>query len=330
MQNLGVGIDIGGTNTVYGFVTEAGVCIFHASFYTPNYPIFENFVRELSNHIQLNFKSFSSQYKMIGIGVGAPNANFKTGCIEHAVNLAWDKQLPLTQLLKDYFPLPVIITNDANAAALGEMYYGGANKMQNFMVITLGTGLGCGLVMDGKVYNGHHGHAGEVGHVIIRDQGRSCSCGRKGCLETYVSASGIKRTVSKFLAKYDDKSVLRDIPFNKISAKKLAIAAYGGDKVAIESFEYTGKLLGKALANVAAINNPEAIFLSGGLAKAGDLILKPTFYHMEENLLSVLRGKIKLEISSLEDNAGVMGAAALVFSHLDESYTSSSIRTSSV
>jgi len=313
MKKLAVGIDIGGTNTVYGFVDEEGNCLFDASFYTPNYPIFENFVRELSLHIQSNLKLFTDQYELIGIGVGAPNANYFTGCIEHAVNLCWDKQLPLSQLLGEYFNLPVILTNDANAAALGEMHYGGARGMKNFMVVTLGTGLGCGLVMDGKIYYGHHGHAGELGHIIIREQGRRCGCGRNGCLETYVSATGIKRTVSKFLAKYHEKSVLHEIPFNKISAKKLVIAAYGGDQVAIESFEYTGKLLGKTLANVAAMNNPEAIFLSGGLAKAGDLILKPTLYHMEENMLSVLRGKIKLQLSSLDINAGVMGAASLAF-----------------
>ncbi|MGZ2369184.1 ROK family protein [Ancylomarina sp. YFZ004] len=315
MQKLAVGIDIGGTNTVYGFVTEAGVCLFHSSFYTPNYPIFENFVRELSLHIKTNFNAFADQYELVGVGVGAPNANHLTGCIEHAVNLIWDKHLPLAKLLGENLQLSVILSNDANAAALGEMYYGRAKGMSNFMLVTLGTGLGCGLVMDGKIYRGHEGYAGEMGHIIIRDQGRSCSCGRKGCLETYVSATGIKRTVSKFLAKYDDKSVLRDIPFNKISAKKLAIAAYGGDKVAIESFEYTGRLLGRALANIAALNNPEAIFLSGGLAKAGDLILKPTLYHMEENLLSVLKGKIKVELSSIDTNAGVMGSAALVFAN---------------
>ena len=315
MKKLAVGIDIGGTNTDYGFVTEAGVCLLHSSFYTPNYPIFENFVRELTVNIQTNIKSLSDQYELIGVGVGAPNANYLTGCIEHAVNLSWNKHLPLVKLLSENLQLPVILTNDANAAALGEMTYGSAKGMTHFMLVTLGTGLGCGLVMDGKIYNGNEGYAGEMGHIIIRDQGRSCSCGRKGCLETYVSATGIKRTVSKFLAKYDDKSVLRDIPFNKISAKKLAIAAYGGDKVAIESFEYTGRLLGTTLANVAAMNNPEAIFLSGGLAKAGDLILKPTLYHMEENLLSVLRGKIKLELSSIETNAGVVGAAALVFAN---------------
>lgn len=314
MQKVAVGIDIGGTNTVYGFVTETGVCLFQSSFYTPNYPIFENFIDELSRHIQTSFKALDGDYDLVGVGVGAPNANYLTGCIEHAVNLTWDKHLPLVKLLGERLKLPIVLTNDANAAAFGEMYYGGAKGIRDFMLITLGTGLGCGIVMDGKIYHGHDGYAGEMGHIIIRDQGRSCSCGRKGCLETYVSATGIKRTVSKFLAKYDEKSVLRDIPFNKISAKKLAMAAYGGDKVAIESFEYTGRLLGHTLANVAAINNPEAIFLSGGLAKAGDLILKPTQYHMEENLLSVLKGKIKLELSSIETNAGVLGAATLIFS----------------
>ena len=313
MQRVAVGIDIGGTNTVYGFVTEAGDCLFQSSFYTPNYPIFENFVRELSLHVQSSFRALDAEYELVGVGVGAPSANYLTGCIEDAVNLTWDKHLPLVKLLGEYLQLPVKLTNDANAAALGEMYYGGAKGMRNFMLVTLGTGLGCGIVMNGEIYNGNEGYAGEMGHVIIRDQGRSCSCGRKGCLETYVSATGIKRTVSKFLAKYDEKSVLHDIPFNKISAKKLATAAYGGDKLAIESFEYTGRLLGKTLANVAAMNNPEAIFLSGGLAKAGDLILKPTQYHMEDNLLSVLKGKIKLELSSIDTNAGVLGSAALVF-----------------
>ncbi|MRT93862.1 ROK family protein [Ancylomarina sp. 16SWW S1-10-2] len=313
MQKVAVGVDIGGTNTVYGFVTEAGVCLFQSSFSTSNYPIFENFVRELAMHIKSKYKTLDRKYKLVGVGVGAPNASYLTGFIEDAVNLVWGKHLPLVKLLGAHLQLPVELTNDANAAALGEMHYGGAKGMENFMVITLGTGLGCGLVLDGKIYNGNEGYAGEMGHIIVREQGRSCSCGRKGCLETYVSAKGIKRTVSKLLAKYDGPSVLRDIPFNKFSARKLAIAAYNGDKVAIESFEYTGRLLGKTLANVAAIFNPEAIFLSGGLAKAGDLILKPTQFHMESNLLSVLKGKIKLNLSSIKSNAGVLGSAALVF-----------------
>ena len=312
-RKVAVGVDIGGTNTVYGFVTEAGVCLFQSSFSTSNYPIFENFVRELAMHIKSKYKALENKYELVGVGVGAPNASYITGFIEHAVNLVWGKHLPLVKLLGAHFQLPVILTNDANAAALGEMHYGGAKGMKNFMVITLGTGLGCGLVMDGKIYNGSEGYAGEMGHLIVREQGRSCSCGRKGCLETYVSAKGIKRTVSKLLAKYDGPSVLRDIPFNKFSARNLAVAAYNGDKVAVESFEYTGRLLGKTIANVAAICNPEAVFLSGGLAKAGDLILKPTQYHMEANLLSVLKGKIKLNLSSIESNAGVLGSAALVF-----------------
>lgn len=185
--------------------------------------------------------------------------------------------------------------------------------MKNFMVLTLGTGLGSGIVVNGEVVYGHSGFAGEMGHMIVRPEGRHCGCGRMGCLETYVSATGIKRTVSKLFAKYSFLSELRDIPFNRMSARRLAVAAYAGDEIAIESFEFTGKILGIALANVVALNNPEAIFLAGGLAKAGDLILKPTKYHMEENLLSVFQGKTELLLSTVKGNSGLMGAAALVW-----------------
>ena len=215
--------------------------------------------------------------------------------------------------MKKRFSVPVKVTNDANAAALGERIFGGAANMSDYMVITLGTGLGSGIVVNGDLLYGYEGFAGEVGHVIVRPGGRECACGRKGCLETYVSATGLKRTVYKLLAKHLGDSVLRDIPFNELNAKMVTDAANKGDAVAIETFNYTGKMLGEALANVASVTAPQAIFLFGGLAKSGELLFDPVRKVMEENLLFLYKGKIQLLPSQLGDNAGIYGAAALIW-----------------
>ncbi|WP_321294958.1 ROK family protein [Marinifilum fragile] len=313
MKELVVGIDIGGTHTVFGLVDKHGNCLAQNRLYTKDFGSFSDFVSTLSRRIKSLEIPNQRNYKVIGIGVGAPNADYKNQTIENASNLSWEGILPLGNLLRHNFDLPIKVTNDANASAIAEMIYGGAVGMKNFMVLTLGTGLGSGIVVNNEIVYGHSGFAGELGHIIARPDGRQCGCGRYGCLETYVSATGIKRTVSKLLAKYSFKSELREIPFSRMSAKKLADAAYRGDEIAIESFEYTGKILGIALANVVAINNPEAIFLAGGLSKAGDLLLKPTQYYMEENLLSVYKGKTILKISSVKGNSGILGSAAMIW-----------------
>lgn len=313
MKELAIGIDIGGTHTVFGLVDKSGNCLAQNRMYTKDFDTFSDFVSTLSRRIKSLEIPNLTNFKLVGIGVGAPNADYKNQTIENASNLSWEGILPLGKLLRENFGLPVKVTNDANASAIAEMIYGGAIGMKNFMVLTLGTGLGSGIVVNNEIVYGHSGFAGELGHIIARPEGRQCGCGRYGCLETYVSATGIKRTVSKLLAKYSFKSELRGIPFNRMSAKKLADAAYRGDEIALESFEYTGKILGIALANVVAINNPEAIFLAGGLSKAGDLLLKPTQHHMEENLLSVYRGKTILKITAVNGNSGILGSAAMIW-----------------
>lgn len=313
MKELAVGIDIGGTHTVFGLVDKLGNCLAQNRMYTRDFDTFSDFISTLSAKIKALEIPNQANYKVIGIGVGAPNADYINQTIENASNLSWDGILPLGELLRENFGLPVKVTNDANASAMAEMIYGGAIGMKNFMVLTLGTGLGSGIVVNNEIVYGHSGFAGELGHIIARPDGRQCGCGRFGCLETYASATGIKRTVSKLLAKYSFKSELRGIPFDRMSAKKLADAAYHGDEIALESFEYTGKILGIALANVIAINNPEAIFLAGGLSKAGDLLLKPTQYHMEENLLSVYKGKTVLKVTSVNGNSGILGSAAMIW-----------------
>lgn len=311
-MKLAIGIDIGGTNTVFGLVDRKGNTHAQDKIYTRQYATFEQFVTELSGNINKLISRFNTD-DIIGLGCGAPNANYNDGTIADASNLPWKGTLYLGEFLEKDLQLPVQVTNDANAAALAEQYYGGARGMKNFMVLTLGTGLGSGIVVNEQLVYGHSGFAGELGHMIVRPDGRHCGCGRCGCLETYVSATGIKRTISKLFAKYSYPSDLRNIPFNRMSAKRLADAAYAGDQIAIESFEYTGKILGIALANVVAVNNPEAIFLAGGLSKAGDLLLKPTRYHMEENLLSVYKGKTDLQITKVNGNSGILGSAGLVW-----------------
>ena len=313
MQKLAVGIDIGGTNTVFGLVNEQGNCLVQDAIFTKQFENFDDFINVLSQKIKSLSQKIFFDFELIGIGVGAPNANHLDNSIEEAPNLPWKGKLLLGKLLSEKLNLPAFVTNDANAAAVAEMIFGGAVGMKHFMVLTLGTGLGSGIVINGELLYGHSGFAGEMGHLIVRPGGRHCGCGRLGCLETYVSATGIKRTVAKLFAKYSDKSDLRNLAFNKMSAKRLADAAYGGDKIALESFEFTGNILGLALANVVALTNPECIFLSGGLAKAGDLILKPTQYHMNEYLLSVLKGKTQVKLSKIKGNSGLLGAAALAW-----------------
>lgn len=311
---VALGIDIGGTNTKFGFVDRAGNFIAEDMIPTGRKEDVRDYLKDLCLATRLVWDRIRDSVLLIGIGIGAPNGNYYRGTIEYAPNLPWHGIIPFTDMMKEYYPdLPIYLTNDANAAAIGEMIYGGAKGMQDFLVVTLGTGLGSGFVAHGKLIYGYDGFAGELGHVIVSPDGRQCYCGRKGCLETYVSATGVKRSAYKMMAKYISPSPLRDIPFNRMDAKIISEAADAGDHLARETFAYTGEMLGRALANVVAITSPEAIFLMGGLAKAGEWLFKPTREAMEKNLMQIFKGKVKLIPSQLMKNAAIYGAAALVW-----------------
>jgi len=316
MKKVSIGIDIGGTNSAYGIVDKDANVLYSGSFPTKNYPKVNEFVSALGVALRDALKKAGS-VELVGIGIGAPNGNFYKGTIEHAPNLDWKGIIPLAELVSKEMGVPAVLTNDANAAAIGEMIYGGARGMKDFIVITLGTGLGSGLVANGELIYGHDGFAGEIGHTIVDINGRTCGCGRKGCLETYASATGIKRTVAELLANSIEPSVLRTIPYNDITAAMISEAAHKGDKIALEAYDYTGKILGIKLADAVAHTSPEAIFLFGGLAKAGDLIFKPTLKYFEENVLVIFKNKIKILPSHLnETNGAILGSAALAWKEL--------------
>ncbi len=311
------GIDIGGTNTVFGLVDRDGNILLEDRIKTIHYPVFEDFVKALYEKIDESYKKAEKELELIGYGIGAPMGNINKGTIEYPADLPWKGIMPLSEILGRYTSLPVIVTNDANAAAVGEMVYGGAKGMKDFIVITLGTGLGSGFVVDGKLVYGHDGFAGEIGHTSIRpgESNRDCGCGKKGCIETYASATGLKRTLLKVMADSIEPSPLRKFSFEELDAKIIHDAALQGDHIAISAFEHTGMMLGFKLADVVAHTNPEAIFLFGGLALAKDLIFEPTKRYMEQNLLSIYRGKVKLLESHLStQNAAVLGASSLIWS----------------
>lgn len=317
-KQVALGIDIGGTNTTFGLIDRAGVYIADATIGTQKYEDVKDYMRELCLQINNLLDPYRNNVELVGIGIGAPNGNYYKGSIEFAPNLPWHDVIPLCDMMKEYFPgMPIFLTNDANAAAIGEMVYGGAKGMKDFIMVTLGTGLGSGFVANGKLIYGSDGFAGELGHTIVSPNGRQCGCGRNGCLETYVSATGVKRTAYKMMAKYNYPSDLRTVPFNEMTAKMVCDAALKGDMIAINTFKYTGKMLGEALANMIAITSPEAIFLFGGLTKAGDLLFEPTRDHMEMNVLKIFANKVKLLPSQLDKNAAIYGAAALVWNELN-------------
>lgn len=308
-----VGIDIGGTNTVFGIVDARGTIIASGSIKTNKFNEVEDYVNELHTELFRLLEQNNATDKIMGIGVGAPNGNYFNGTIEFAPNLPWRGVIPLAQMLTDRFGIPVSLTNDANAAAIGEMTYGAARGLKDFIMITLGTGVGSGIVVNGQLVYGHDGFAGELGHVIVRpNNGRLCGCGRTGCLEAYTSATGVARTAREFLEVRNDPSSLRQIPTQDITSKDVYDAAITGDKLALEIFDYTGKILGEAFANFIAFSSPKAIILFGGLAKAGDLILKPIKEAMDRNTLNIYKGKVKIMFSELkESDAAVLGASAL-------------------
>lgn len=308
-----LGIDIGGTNTVFGIVDARGVVIASSSIKTGKHANINDYIDELHTEVMRLLEANDAVDKIVGIGVGAPNANYFTGMIEDSVNLPWPMPIPLAQLLMDKFGIPVAITNDANAAAIGEMTYGAARGMRDFIMITLGTGVGSGIVINGQLVYGHDGFAGELGHMIIkRHNGRLCGCGRAGCLEAYCSATGVARTAREFLEIRKDPSSLRDLDIDTITSKDVYDAAIAGDSLAKEIFEYTGNLLGEALADMTVFSSPSAFILFGGLAKSGDLLLRPLREAMERNMFGTFKGKVKLILSELKEaDAAVLGASAL-------------------
>ena len=319
MKQLAVGIDIGGTNSVFGLIDREGNMYGEGVVQTKKFPDFDLYLEEVYIGINSLLKTIDFEYELMGIGIGAPNANYYRGTIENAANLIWKGIIPFVEKMKRYFPnLPIIITNDANAAAIGEMVYGAAKGMKDFIVVTLGTGLGSGFVANGQLIYGHDSFAGELGHVIVNRGGRMCGCGRKGCLETYVSATGIKRTAFKLLADHIENSEFRNYSYNDLTAEMITKAALNGDPLAIEAYEYTGMMLGQALADAVTITSPEAIFLFGGLAKAGKYIFEPTKKYMEMHMLSNFRNKVKLLPSGIDGkNAAVLGASALIWQEIE-------------
>lgn len=308
-----VGIDIGGINTVFGIVDARGNVIASNSIKTGKHANIEDYIAELKVALNKLIEAHDAKDKIHGIGVGAPNSNYFTGTIEYATNLPWKGVVPLAKLLTEAFGVPVAVTNDANAAAIGEMTYGAARGMKDFIMITLGTGVGSGIVVNGQLVYGHDGFAGELGHVIVKpSNGRMCGCGRTGCLETYCSATGVARTAREFLEIRTDPSRLRDLPIEEITSKDVYDAAIAGDKLAREIFQYTGEIMGRAFANFVAFSSPEAIILFGGLARAGELLMKPIKESMDRNMLNMFKGKTKLLLSELkESDAAVLGASAL-------------------
>lgn len=308
-----IGIDMGGTNTVFGIVDARGIVIASSSIKTRKHSDINDYIDELYTEITRLIKANDAEDKIHGIGIGAPNANYFTGMIQDGVNLPWPTPIPLAQLVSEKFGIPVAITNDANAAAIGEMTYGAARGLKDFIMITLGTGVGSGIVINGQMVYGHDGFAGELGHVIVkRNNGRLCGCGRTGCLETYCSATGVARTAREFLEARNEPSLLRNIPVEDITSKDVYDAAMAGDKLAKDIFEYTGTILGEAFADFTVFSSPEAIILFGGLSKSGDLLLKPIKEAMEKNMLSIFKGKVKVLLSELKEaDAAVLGASAL-------------------
>ena len=317
MKEYALGIDIGGTNIVCGLVDKNGNILAEGSFRTASFTRPEGIIVEVFKWFIEKKSLFKKGDKVKGIGIGAPNGNYYNGCIESAPNLKWKGKIHLAEMFKKKFKLPVFLTNDANAAALGEMVYGGAKKMKDFIVITIGTGLGSGIVCNGQIVHGYNGFAGELGHTIVCPQERLCGCGRKGCLETYVSSKGLIITITEMLKFSKSKSILRKILPDRITALAVYEAALKKDKIAMEAFEFTGRILGKKLSDLVAITNPEAIFLFGGVSKAGDYLIQPTKKSLEENLMPIFRNKVKILKSELLDkNAAVLGSAAMLWAEL--------------
>ena len=315
-QDLVIGIDIGGQTTKCGIVDARGTVLEQTVIRSDAHTEVEPFVAELAEALNRIIAAAGAEGNIRGIGVGAPNGNYYTGTIENAVNLVWGggKTIPFAQMLTEQMNgIPVSLTNDANAAAVGEMTYGAARGMKNFIMITLGTGVGSGIVINGEVVYGHDGFAGELGHTCaVRHNGRLCNCGKTGCLETYASAIGVARTAREWLEMSEEPSVLRSL--DKITSKDVYEAAKDGDQLAIKIFEFTGRILGEKFADFIEFSAPEAIVLFGGLARAKEFLVGPIQKAMDDNVLSLWKGKVKLVFSQLkESDAAILGASALAW-----------------
>ena len=309
-----IGLDMGGTNSVFGIVDQRGNIKSQTVISTKAYPDFKDYVKAAYEALQPALDQVGGIQNIRAMGIGAPDANYYTGNIENAANLAWKGIVPCAQLFEEVFGIPVRVTNDANAAAMGEMTYGVARGMKNFMMITLGTGVGSGIVVDGRVVYGSDGFAGELGHFVIdhSDNARSCGCGRKGCLEAYTSATGVARTAREFLEHSSEASLLRDLVADEITSYDVFKAAEKGDKLALDIFNYTGRILGTACADFATFCSPEAFVFFGGLTKAGEYLMQPLRKAYEENILFLYKNEAKLLISALNGSeAAVLGASAL-------------------
>ncbi|HEX2900365.1 MAG TPA: ROK family protein [Bacteroidia bacterium] len=309
-----IGADIGGTNTALGLVNERGEIISEVKFSTRAYDKPQGLVQALSAEIKCRIDELEGRGLLCGVGLGAPNGNIYSGMVEEAPNLRWKGNVDLRTMFSEALNVPVVLTNDANAAAIGEMLYGGAKGMKNFVVITIGTGLGSGIVVNGELLYGHSGFAGEMGHTIAVREGRLCTCGRRGCLEAYVSARGIRQTTLEVLTGRKHPSALRDLSPEQLSPKNVAQAAREGDPIALEIFEFTGEILGRHLADTVAYLSPEAIFFYGGVSGAGDVLLEPARRALEANVLGVFKGRTSLVPSALQGrSAAILGAAALAW-----------------
>jgi glucokinase len=311
-----IGIDIGGTTTKFGVVDSKGTILEQDRIPSNEHEFVEDFIESLFVKLTPMMKKVGGISNFIGIGIGAPNGNIYSGTIEYAPNLRWKGIIPIAKLVEEKFGLPTRLTNDANAAAVGEMMYGCTKSMKHFITITLGTGVGSGIVIDGKIVVGHDGFAGELGHTIIRPGGRiHKSTGMKGSLESYASATGVRETAIELLTAYPEReSLLRNYRINELTSETVYQCALQGDTIANEIFEFTGQILGESLANFVMFSSPEAIVLFGGLTKAGNLLLNPTRKHMEVNLLPIFRNKVKIIFSELkESDAAILGASALIW-----------------
>ena len=307
-----IGLDLGGTNSVFGIVDARGNIVATTAIKTQAYPDFDDYVNASVDALMPIIDTVGGIEKIKALGIGAPNGNYYNGTIEYAANLVWQGVVPIAKKFEEALGIPVIVTNDANAAAVGEFTYGVARGMKNFIMITLGTGVGSGIYINGQLVLGCDGLAGELGHLTVVPGGRTCGCGRKGCLETYCSATGVARTAREYLDKRDTPSLLRDIKPEDITSFEVYKAAVAGDELAKEIFEVTGSMLGEACANFALFCSPEAFIFMGGLTKAGDLLMKPLQKAYDEHVLSVYKGKAKLMLSGLKDSeTAVLGASAL-------------------
>jgi glucokinase len=316
-KQIVVGIDIGGSLTKLGLVSKDGQILDKKVFETEAEKPFSVFMIKLKSEVETLILKQNSDINIIAVGVGAPNANPYSGQIENPPNLKWGKAIPLLETMKKAFKLPVFIANDANAAALGELLFGSAKGMKNFVTLTLGTGLGSGIITDGKLLIGEHGVAGEIGHVNVDPQGRMCNCGLRGCLETYASVTGIKRTVFELLSEMREDSILRTISFTELTGEHISKAALEGDLIALKAFYRTGEILGSKMADTVAHIDPEAFIISGGLSKAGEILLKPIQNNMEKYLFGAYKGKIKVLISNATSSDAVLGPAALAWIALE-------------